>query len=58
MHIDSMAASVASSAELFDCPACAVAPANEGQRTPGLVVQLVALGVPRGIEGAMQTERS
>ena len=44
--INSMAASVASSAKLFDHPAHAVAPAKEGQCTPGLVVQHVALGVP------------
>ena len=45
-----MAASVASSIDLFDHHACAVAPANEGQRAPGLVVQPVALGAPRGLE--------
>ena len=39
-----MAASVASSAKSFDHPALIVAPANEGQCAPGLVVQLVALG--------------
>ena len=53
-----MAASVASSTELFDCPMCTVAPANEGQCILGLVVQLVALGVPHGMEGAVQPERT
>ena len=53
-----MTASVASLAELFDCPVHAVAPTNEGQCAPGLVVQLVALGAPRGMESATQPEHA
>ena len=37
-NIDSMAASIASSAKLGERSARVVAPANEGQRAPGLVV--------------------
>ena len=54
--MDSMAVSVASLAESFDRPARAIAPAKEGQCAPGLVVQLVALGVPLGMEGPVQGE--
>ena len=53
-----MAASVASSAKSLDRPVRAIAPANEGQRAPGLVVQPVALGAPCGREGAAQPERA
>ena len=49
-----MAVSVPSLAELGDHHACAVAPTNEGQHELGLVVQLVALGAPRGMEGIRQ----
>ena len=53
-----MAASIASSAKSGECPTHAIAPANEGQRAPGLVVQLVALGAPHGMEGAAQPEHA
>ena len=53
-----MAASIASLVELFDRPTCVVAPANEGQRAPGLVVQPVALGVPCVMEGTAQPEHA
>ena len=46
-----MAATVASSIDLIERPVHAVAPVNKGQRAPGLVVQLVALGAPHGLEG-------
>ena len=49
-----MAASIASSAESFDRPACAITPANEGQHAPGLVVQPVALGAQHSTEGITQ----
>ena len=51
-----MAASISSSINLLKRPACAVAPANEEQCTPGLVVQPVTLGAPRGNEGPAQQE--
>ena len=53
-----MAANVASLAKLFDHPAHAVTPVNEEQCALGLVVQLVALGVPCGIEGPVQPEHA
>ena len=53
-----MAASIISSAESGERPTCAIDPANEGQRAPGLVVQPVALEAPHGIEGATQPERA
>ena len=51
-----MAASVSSSINLLECPTCIVAPANEEQRAPGLVVQLVTLGVPCGNKFPAQLE--
>ena len=54
--INSMAASVTSSIDLLEPPARAIAPANEGQCAPGLVVQPVTLGVPHDIEGPAQWE--
>ena len=51
-----MAASVTSSIDLLEHPVRAVAPANEGQCTPGLVVQPVALGARCNIEGSVQRD--
>ena len=54
--IDSMAASISSSINLLECPMHLFAPANEEQRAPGLVAQLVTLRAPRGGEGLAQQE--
>ena len=49
-----MAASIASSVKSGERPARIIAPANEGQLAPGLVVQPVALGAPHSMEGIAQ----
>ena len=53
-----MAVSIASSAESGERPTRTVAPANEGQRALGLVVQTVALGALHGMEGVTQPART
>ena len=56
LQIDSMSASVTSSIDSLEHPVHTVAPTNEEQCTPGLVVQPVALGVLCGAEGPTQLE--
>ena len=54
--MDSMAASISSSINLLERPACIVAPANEYQCALGLVAQLFALRAPRSGKGLAQHE--
>ena len=51
-----MAANVASSINLLEYPAHAIALSNEEQCALGLVAQQVTLGAPRGMEGPVQWE--
>ena len=53
-----MAVSIASSAESGEQPARVVAPASEGQRAPGLIVQPVSLGEPRGTTRSVSAVRA
>ena len=51
-----MAASISNSINSLECHVCTVAPANEEQCAPGLVLQPVTLGAPRRNEGPAQQE--